>query len=312
MKMELNKKQILVTGGAGFIGSHVVQRVLEVGATVDVIDNLFVGRRSLVPEEVTFHELDIRSDELSTVVSAVDPDIVVHLAALHYIPYCNEHPWEAFEVNVIGTRQILEAAATLDELERFVYASTAAVYPPRDEPHAETDAMGPMDIYGWTKLVGENLVELFHEQTGISAASARLFNVYGPNETNDHLIPAILDQLRDGAHEIELGNLTPARDLIYVGDVSRAIVEMAAAFDSGYRVYNIGTGTERTVRTVAERVGDALGEDLDVAQAQERVRESDRPHLHASTDRIERELDWQPQVEFVDGLRRLLIAEGIA
>lgn len=310
--MGIEGKKVLVTGGAGFIGSHVVQQLLAADATVDTIDNLFVGRRSLVPEEATLHELDIRSDELSTVVSAVDPDIVVHLAALHYIPYCNEHPEEAFEVNVLGTRQVLDAAATLDGLDRFVYASTAAVYPPRDEPHAESDAMGPMDIYGWTKLVGEHLVKLFHEETAIPAVSARLFNVYGPNETNDHLIPAILDQLRDGAREIELGNLTPARDLIYVDDVSRAIVEMAAAFDGGYRVYNIGTGTERTVRTVAERVGEALGEDLDVAQARERVRESDRPHLHASTDRIERELDWQPQVEFVDGLRHLLIAEGIA
>lgn len=312
MKMKLTGKQVLVTGGAGFIGSYVIQRMLEEGATVDTVDNLFVGNRSLVPEDATLHELDIRSAELPTVISDVDPDIVVHLAALHYLPYCNEHPEETFEVNVMGTRHLLEAAASLDELERFVYASTAAVYPPKDEPHAETDPLGPMDVYGRTKLVGEDLVELFHEQTGISAMSARLFNVYGPNETNDHLIPAILNQLRNGSRAVELGNLTPARDLIHVDDVARAVLAMTVEFDGGYRAYNVGTGTEHTVRAVAERIGDALGEDIDVSQAQERIRESDRPHLHASTDRIERELDWQPRIKFVDGLRRALADEGIA
>lgn len=310
--MELDGKQVLVTGGAGFIGSHVIQRLLDEGATVDTVDNLFVGHRSLISEDATLHESDIRSEELPTIVSTLNPDIIIHLAALHYIPYCNEHPEETFEVNVMGTRRVLESAASLDGLERFVYASTAAVYPPQDRPHAETDGMGPMDIYGRTKLIGEDLVKLFHERTGVPAVSARLFNVYGPNETNDHLIPAILDQLRDGSREIELGNLTPARDLIHVDDVTRAVLAMAVEFDGGYRAYNIGTGTEHTVRAVAERVGDALDENLDVSQAQKRVRESDRPHLHASTDRIERELGWQPQVEFVDGLRRLLAAEGIA
>lgn len=310
--MEIDGKRVLVTGGAGFVGSHVTRRLLDEGATVDVVDNLFGGNRSLVAEAATLHELDIRSDELSTVVAAREPDIIVHLAALHYIPYCNEHPEETFEVNVMGTRNVLEAASSLDALERFVYASTAAVYPPRDRPHVETDATGPMDVYGRTKLVGEDLVELFHEQTGVSAVSARLFNVYGPNETNDHLVPAILDQLRDGSREIELGNLTPARDLVHVDDVARAVLAMAVEFDGGYRAYNVGTGTEYTVRAVAEQVGDALGADLGVSQAQKRVRESDRPHLRASTDRIERELGWQPQVEFVDGLRRLLTDEDIA
>ena len=306
--------QVLVTGGAGFIGSHVTRDLLDRGAAVDVVDNLFAGERRLVPDDAVLHEVDIRDpDDLADTVAAVDPDVVVHLAAIHYIPYCNEHPEEAFDVNVMGTRHLLEAARDLDGLDRIVYSSSAAVYPPRDEPHAETDPTGPMDIYGRTKLVGEDLLELFAPQTEVPCASARLFNVYGPNETNDHLVPAILDQLHDGSRSVELGNLTPARDLVHVTDVSRALVSLAADLDPDhrYRAYNVGTGTEHTVREVVERVSEALGDEIEIEQDQERVRESDRPHLRPSIDRIEREIGWQPQVAVVDGCRDLLATEGI-
>lgn len=312
--MQLDGTQILVTGGAGFIGSHVTPALLNRGATVDVVDSLFVGRRQFVPDDAVFHEVDVReANDFEATVAAVDPDIILHLAALHYIPYCNENPEAAFDVNVMGTRHLLRAARSLDDLQRVVYASSAAVYPPRDEPHAETDPAGPIDVYGRTKLVGEDVVELFSEQTGVPAATARLFNVYGTNETNEHLIPAILHQLHDESRSVELGNLSPARDFVHVEDVTRALIALAAHSDPDYqyRAYNVGTGTEHTVREVVERVSDALGEEIEIQQDQERIRESDRPHLRPSIDRIEREVGWQPRVDFVDGMRDLLAAEGI-
>lgn len=309
--MRLEDQHVLVTGGAGFIGSHVTRALLDDGADATVVDNLFVGRREYVPDEATFHEVDLRNEECSEFVVDTDPDVIIHLAALHYIPYCNDNPEETFEVNVMGTRNLLEVARTLDSLDRIVYASSAAVYPPREEGHSVVDDPKPMDIYGRTKLVGEDLLDLFHAETGLPAASARLFNVYGPNETNPHLIPAILEQLEGGDRSIELGNLSPARDFVYIGDVAEAFVTLAAEVTEGYRVYNVGTGREYTVREVAERVGDALGEELDVSQATERVRESDRPHLQADTSRIETETSWRARTDFVDGLRMLLKAEGL-
>jgi UDP-glucose 4-epimerase len=195
-----------------------------------------------------------------------------------------------------------------------VFGSTAAVYPPSDEAHHEAGPTGPIDVYGRTKLVGEDLTRLFHEETGVDAVSARLFNVYGPNETNDHLIPAVLEQVADGTREVDLGNLAPRRDFVDVGDVARALQTLATseAFDAGYRAYNVGTGEAHSVREVVEHVSAALGEEITVARDDDRVRESDRPHLEADVSRIERELGWAPERSFTEGLERLLEAEGIA
>lgn len=311
MTGSLDGERVLVTGGAGFVGSHLTHELLARGATVDVLDNLFAGERRLVPDRATLHEVDLRSPDLEAVVDARDPTVVVHLAALHYIPYCEDHPDETLTVNGMGTRRLLSALEGRGALRRVVFASSAAVYPPRDDPHAETDAPDPMDVYGRTKLLGEDLLELFASRTGVPAASARLFNVYGPDETNPHLIPAILDQLRDGGRRVELGNLAPARDFVYVTDVARALATMATEFDRGYRAYNVGTGTEHTVREVVDAVGEALGEDLRVVQDEERTRESDRLHLCADASRIERELGWASEVDLVDGLRAVLDDEGL-
>lgn len=319
--MSLEDQRVVVTGGAGFIGSHVTRALLDHGADVTVIDDLFAGERDHVPGTATVCEVDVRSDECYDRLLDIEPNVLVHLAALHYIPYCNDNPEETFEVNVMGTRNLLEAARELEGLRSVVYASSAAVYPPREEKHVVGDAPDPMDIYGRTKLVGEDLLELFHADTGVPAVSARLFNVYGPNETNPHLIPTILEQLEGGNRSIELGNLSPARDFIYVKDVAEAFVTLAtetaalaAASDAGdgdgYRVYNVGSGTEHTVREVAETVGEALGEDLTVSQATERVRESDRPHLCADPSRLESETSWRARTDFVDGLQMLLKSEG--
>ena len=302
---------VLVTGGAGFVGSHLVTALVDRKASVVVVDDLFAGRREHVPDGVAFYDRDVRSDAFADTVREVAPDAIVHLAAIHHVPYCNANPEEAFEVNTMGTRTLLEAARDLEGLQQLVFASTAAVYEPGEGPHEETDPPGPIDIYGRTKLVAEDLVEKFCAETGVPATSARLFNVYGTNETNEHLIPAILDQLRDGAREIELGNLTPARDFVHVTDVASALVALLAEFDGDYRAYNVGTGTEHTVREVVEHTSAALGEPIEITQDRARVRESDRPHLRPSVERIEREIGWRADVAFTEGLRELLAAEAI-
>lgn len=309
--MKLDESTVLVTGGAGFIGSHTTERLADRADRLVVVDDLFAGQREYVPDDAMFYEQDIRSDEFAETVREEAPDAIVHLAAIHHIPYCNTNPEEAFGVNTMGTRNLLEAARDVPNLGQVVLASTAAVYEPGEGPHKETDEPGPMDIYGRTKLLSEDLLEKFSAETGIQATSARLFNVYGTNETNEHLIPAVLDQLRDGSRSVELGNLSPARDFVHVTDVADALVALLTEFEDGFRAYNVGTGTEHTVREVVEHTERALGESIDLSQDQERVRESDRPHLRPSVDRIEQEIGWSADVEFTDGLRELLEAEGI-
>ncbi|WP_253739121.1 NAD-dependent epimerase/dehydratase family protein [Halohasta salina] len=302
----MQSRNVLVTGGAGFIGSEFVEKLSETEANVLVVDNCFAGSESLVPDGVAFEQVDIQSNRLSELVSDFDPNVIVHLAAIHYIPYCNEHPEEAFDVNVMGTRNLLTAARELSNLEMMMFASSAAVYPPREGSNSESSETGPTDIYGKTKLIGENLVRQFQQETNTTTAVARLFNVYGPNETNEHLIPAVLNQVRSGDRKIELGNLTPKRDFIHVSDVADALMTLLTEFDDGYGVYNIGTGSEYSVQEVVEKTSEALEEEIDIIQDKDRVRESDRPHLQADISKMQSDFGWEPKVEFVEGLRELL------
>ena len=308
------QNSVLVTGGAGFIGSHVAERLLESGWDVHIADNCFAGSKDLVPDGATFYETDIRSGEFRRLVQAIAPRRIVHLAAIHYIPYCNDHPGEAFDVNVMGSRNVYRAARELDDLESVVFASSAAVYPPGDAPNREEDHVAPVDIYGQTKLVGEDLLELFADEmgdAGVSCVAARLFNVFGDDETNPHLVPAILDQLREGDRTLTLGNLTPKRDFVHVSDVADALVALSDGFDGSYRTFNVGTGTECSVREVVGYVGGLLGEDIEITQTERRTRKTDRQHLCANVERIRTEIGWEPRLSFVDGLGDLLEREPI-
>ena len=302
----MQQQDVLITGGAGFIGSRVVRELSNTSANITAVDTCFTGNQTLIPETVRFEQIDIRDKAFNDLILDINPDAIIHLAALHYIPYCNEYPEEAFEVNVMGTRNLLSAARELSTLETMIFASSAAVYPPREEPNSETSDTGPTDIYGQTKLIGEDLMELFAAQTDTTTAVGRLFNVYGPNETNEHLIPAILQQVRAGKREIELGNLTPKRDFIHVSDATAALMTLLQHADDGYNKYNIGTGNEYSVREVVEKTSNALGEEITIRQDDERVRESDRPHLQADISRMRSIFGWEPRVEFVEGLSELL------
>jgi len=307
---DLTDTNVLVTGGAGFIGSHLSSALVDRGADVSVVDDYSKGRRELVPPAADSFDLDIRSSRLTDVVAEIAPEYVVHLAAHHYVPYCNEHPEQAYDVNVMGTRNLLNACNGADSLDRLVFASTAAVYPPMETPHTESDDLDPMDTYGRTKVIGEDLVSKFHYETGVDTVSLRLFNVYGPNETNPHLIPAILEQLAGGDRTVELGNLSPERDFVHVSDVVDAMTVALTEAADEHRYYNVGTGTSYSVREVVEATSEALGEDIEIAQDEERVRESDRPHLCADPSLLKRETSWEPTVTLVDGLRQLLDIES--
>lgn len=304
-------KRIVVTGGSGFIGSHLTRELLHENASVYVIDNGFSDNSNTIPVKANYLDEDIRNDRLPSIISEIDPHIIYHLAAHHFIPYCNQNPEETFEVNVMGTRNVLNAAQELDNLESLIYTSTAAVYPPNSEPHHESDPEGPTDIYGRTKLIGEDLVKLFAFRNNTTSIVVRLFNVYGPNETNDHLIPAILEQIKNGDRKIQLGNLTPARDFVYVDDVINALLSLPVEFNGQFRTFNVGTGKEWQVREVAESMIDALDGDIKLSQNEARTRDSDRMHLRASTDRIKNEIGWGPEIDLMDGLYRLLETEGI-
>jgi UDP-glucose 4-epimerase len=295
--VRLTGKKVIVTGGAGFIGSHLCRHLLKQEADVLVIDNLFTGKKELLPDGVMFERMDICSKEVGKVIRDFKPDIVIHLAAIHYIPYCNSNPDKTFEVNVMGTRNLLE---NCNNAKWFLFASSAAVYPPVSGPLTE-DMYGPIDIYGMTKLIGEDLVRLYRKNNAIIA---RIFNVYGPNDTNPHVIPEIINQVKRGRRKIELGNLSPKRDYIHVNDVCEAILALLEHKKSG--VYNIGTGKEHSVEDIVDLVSEILGEELQVEQVKERIRLVERMHLLADIYKIQSETGWKAKIELKEGLKGLI------
>lgn len=294
----MKDKNVLVTGGAGFIGSHLTRHLLNEGANVLVIDNLFVGKEKLIPDGASYEKMDIRSKKIETIVEKYEPDIIIHLAAIHYIPYCNANPRETLDVNLMGMKNLLETTGDID----FLFASSAAVYPPVKVPLKEY-LHGPIDIYGKTKLIGEDLVKLYCKKAVIT----RLFNVYGLNDLNPHLIPEIIRQVKTGNRKIELGNLPPKRDYIYVDDVCRAIITLLRNKKIG--TYNIGTGIEYSVKDVVESVSKIIDEEIKIVQDKRRMRKVERENLLADITKIQNETGWKPITELEEGLKELLFAQ---
>jgi UDP-glucose 4-epimerase len=251
-------EQFLVTGGAGFIGSELTRLLLSRRGSVTVLDNLSFGKRENVWPGIRLVRGDIRKRR--DLARALDRtyDAVFHLAALHFIPYCNAHPAETIDVNVEGTATLLLELRKRPPKKLF-FASTAAVYDSSSTFHREDEPLDPLDVYGTSKLLGENLVRLFHRDSAVPCAIGRLFNAYGPRETNPHLIPHILAQVQKKARVIRLGNLSPYRDYIHTSDIADAIVRLTLRTRKGVRLANVASGEEYSVRQVVKAVSRVLG-----------------------------------------------------
>ena len=300
--------RVLVTGGAGFIGSAVIQKLLEKTDQVFVIDNLSFGNRSFisVPDN-QFYQLDIREEaDVVAALEEIKPEIVLHLAAIHFIPYCNKHPFEASDINIRGTMNLLKAIKVCGSVKQFFFASTAAVYPILDGPISETAEKKPLDIYGLTKLVGEELSEKFHQETGIPTIICRFFHAFGPNETNPHLIPELQQQVNDGKRTIKLGNLDPKRDFIHTSDMANAIDALLQHVKSGIEIFNLGRGIEYSVVEVVNAFEAHLQQPIQIEVDPERVRKVERMHLLSDISKITRYTGWKPVVSLEEGIETLI------
>lgn len=293
--------KVLVTGGAGFIGSHVVRRLLDDGAEVRVLDSFITGKQERVPKGAMVIEGDIR-DKAVLEEAMKNVTHVVHLAAQVSVPASIENPAYTHEVNVIGTQNVLEAALRAGA-KRFVYASSAAVYGDHPElPKTEESPLQPKSPYATSKIANEK----YALAPGLSTIGLRFFNVYGPGQDADHLYASVIPRWIAAAKNdrvIELhGDGMQTRDFIHVHDVARAILLALKSAHIG--ICNVASGIETSLRDVLQHIGEAL--DKDILHERMPSRAGDIKRSVASIERARNVLGFEPRISLREGLRELL------
>jgi UDP-glucose 4-epimerase len=300
--------KILVTGGNGYVGRELCRQLYD-SHRVLVVDQLRYGANRFCEDDLAkldFVQADVTDARAMGVIREFAPDVVIHLAAIHYIPECETNPALAVSTNVAGTVAMLQACPPGC---RFVFASSGAVYAPAASPHSETEAATvPTDIYGLSKLQGEHYVRYLARDRGFSSVIVRLFNVVGPGETNPHLLPEIIAQLKAGKQSIRLGNLWPKRDYIHVRDAARGFAAAAlegTVVNGDAVAVNLGTSNSYSVAEVVDRLRRISGCQFELLEDSSRVRAVDRPVLTADVGRIRRMFGWSARLSIDDALADL-------
>jgi nucleoside-diphosphate-sugar epimerase len=299
-------QKILVTGGAGFIGWRVCKELAERGHEIAIVDNLHVGMPMPTVDSYQKHTIDIRDrNTLLSLVSEFRPTTIIHLAAIHHIPTCEKERSFAQDVNIVGTENLL-AAAEKNGTQNFVLASSGAVYDWQDGALDESGTpLRACDNYALCKLTNEQQLRFWSERTQGRARVARIFNTIGHDDPNAHLIPDILNQLHGAKNKvtIQLGNLSPRRDYIHADDTAAGVAALALdGGSSSYDVMNVGTGRDASVGELVQKIGNAMGVDIEITSDPTRIRKVDRLSQLAKVDKINAKLGWVAQISLDDAV----------
>ena len=297
---------ILVTGGAGFIGSHLVRHLLAKGENVTALDNLSTGLAENLPSEAKLIEMDILDEDLPKVVAAGAFDAIVHLAAQTMVDTSIKNPLLDTRENLLGTVQVLEAARAAN-VKRVIFASTAAAYgdvKEDDLPVREAQPTEPMSFYGLSKLSVEKYLEMYRKIYGMEYVVLRFANVYGERQGDGGeggVISIFAKAVAEGRDITIYGDGEQTRDFVYAGDIAEGIWA-ALRTEEVNAAYNLSTQTETSLRELVSLLAEIRGREIVPKYGAER--EGDIYKSMLSNSRARRGLDWQPATTLADGLRR--------
>ena len=296
--------KILVTGGAGFIGSHLVDRLIQEGHQVSVIDNLSTGKRKNVNKKARLYKMDIQSSRVERVFKNERPIIMVHLAAQMNVRLSTEDPTFDASVNILGTINLLEHAARHGVRKVTFSSSGGAAYGEQDVfPAPETHRTDPLSPYGISKLAGEKYLAYYSFVSGMKYVALRFGNVYGPRQDSEGeagVIAIFTKQMLKGDQPIINGTGMQTRDFVYVEDVVDSIMATLPTEVQG--IYNVGTGKETSVNDCYKILKDLTGSDCKDLHGAAKKGEQLRSVLDVK--KIREEFGWDPHVSVPEGLAR--------
>ena len=307
MKHNIRGENILVTGGAGFIGSALVRELLKEEANVIVYDNFLYGDRSNLAEvedQIYIVNGDILSWKIYAAMKEHKVKYVFHLAAEPYIPHCYDNPEKFFDVNVKGTMNLLMACKTFD-VKRIVHFSTSEVfgtaqYTPMDENHPTL----PLSTYAVSKLAADRTCFVFNHEHKIPIIILRPFNCYGPRETQPYVIPEIITQLSK-TNLVKLGNIKAKRDFTYVEDTARGAIEILQSDIPNGEVVNLGSNKAYSIEELALLIGKIMGyENIEINIDNSRLRPLDVNVLQCNYTKANKSTGWTPRIAIEEGLKR--------
>ncbi|MVO97956.1 NAD-dependent epimerase/dehydratase family protein [Paenibacillus lutrae] len=291
----------VVTGGAGFIGSHLSEALVRDGHEVHILDNLSSGKKEWVPPGSTLHQTDLTQPEAAGLIGQLRPEVVFHLAAQADVQRSIADPALDADVNITGTVRLLEACRK-HGAGRFVFASTSGVYGDSSSPLLSEDApAAPLSYYGQSKLAAEGYIRIFNRLYGLPYTILRYGNVYGPRQTpkgEGGVVAVFMERLRQNLPLGIHGDGEQTRDFIYVRDVVEANLSAASAPGSG--VYHVSTGRPTTIRRIAELLGDFRGQEVPIHFTPPRP--GDIRHSCLDNTRAKQSLGWSPRFRVEEGL----------